>query len=154
MNKVPSSSSSSNTNKIITTINDADILFGCGGALTYYYHHPGNKLFHRIVNENKKRYRNLQKKSNRFILVLSIIMTMENGREGRFLKRKEKQNGWIEVSREEVISKTVQALLEHHDDGASSKSEPAEISRKNLTNRFSSFRLLLCRWKREEKGAS
>jgi hypothetical protein len=93
----------------IVTVNDADILSGRGGKTNK---HPGNCIYRRIVKENRKRYKQMKSNSHKQLMAESIILCVCN-RGGRFLKRHEKdQNTWIELSKEEAMIKTTQALRE------------------------------------------
>ncbi|KAG7352719.1 hypothetical protein IV203_008767 [Nitzschia inconspicua] len=94
---------------IITSINDADVLSGRGGKTNM---HKGNRIYRAIVKENRPKYQELKKISHKQLMAESIIATVHK-RGGKFLKRAGKdQDSWTELSKDEAMIKTTQALRE------------------------------------------
>ena len=97
----------------IVVVNDMDILAGRGGKTN---NHKGNRMFRRLVNDNRHAYQNECKNSKqKFYLAVSIVIAMENVG-SRFLKQQKVGDGneqqWMIIPRREAISKTCQALRE------------------------------------------
>jgi hypothetical protein len=71
---------------------DKDVLCGRGKA---FFHHEGNKIFRKIVDNMIGRYLKAERKSEKSKIVIAISdEVMKTG--ARFLKRKEKGNDWYE----------------------------------------------------------
>ena len=102
----------------IVIVNDMDILAGRGGKTN---NHKGNRMFRRLVNDNRHAYQNECKKpKQKYYLAVSIVIAMENVG-SRFLKQQKLESGdssggneqqWMIVPRREAIAKTCQALRE------------------------------------------
>ena len=118
---LPSNSSTTKNSNNTTNNNclkDADVVCGRGGLANK---HPGNRLFRRIVSENKQYYQKSMNASHKQLLVISIVMAIQK-HGGRFMKKEKKKNncggagggtsGWIEIPNNEANSKTAQALRE------------------------------------------
>jgi hypothetical protein len=96
-------------NEVVTSVNDADVLSGRGGKTNK---HPGNRTYRRIVKENRPRYKQMKSNSHKQLMAESIILCVRN-RGGKFLKQYGKdENTWVELSNEEALVKTTQALRE------------------------------------------
>jgi hypothetical protein len=100
-------------------LRDEDVLSGRGGLSNK---HPGNHVYRRIVSQNKETYQKCEKKLHKFFLAISIIAAVERVG-GRFLRRDESAERWIELPRSDAISKTAQALREQ--EGRSKRSTDA-----------------------------
>lgn len=93
----------------INSINNMDVLSGRGGLTNK---HAGNKLFRSLVKKNRPHYQQLKNNAHKLMLAESIIAAID-ARQGRFLKRLSKDSdNWIELTDEEVVTKTTQALRE------------------------------------------
>jgi hypothetical protein len=94
---------------VIASVNDADVLSGRGGKTNT---HSGNRIYRCIVKENRRSYKLMTSNSHKQLMAESIIICVHN-RGGRFLKHNGKdQNTWVELSKEEALVKTTQALRE------------------------------------------
>jgi len=92
----------------IAIVREYDVLCGRGGLAN---NHPGNRLFRRIIKENKEIYQELSENAVRKqILVSSIIKAIQH-HGGRFLRRKVNGN-WSEITLKEARAKASQALRE------------------------------------------
>ena len=90
-NNATSRSSTSKADELVIIkdedVNDMDVLAGRGGKTNT---HRGNRIFHRLVDENKTIYQkdSTSKQNHRkYFLALSIVVAIEN-LGGRFLKKK------------------------------------------------------------------
>jgi len=92
--------------KLLLHVGDNDVVCGRGSIINK---HVGNRRFRRIINENKLTYARCEKNSHKHFLALSIVLAIER-KGGRFLKRNEKLNEWIKISRKESVAKAAQAL--------------------------------------------
>lgn len=98
-----------NSNQPTAILHAADVLAGRGGKTNA---HPGNKLYRTLVKQNRSSYQSLKSNAHKQLLAESIIISIKN-RGGRFLKRYGKEcNLWIELSYEDALTKTTQALRE------------------------------------------
>jgi len=92
-----------------------DVLSGRGALINM---HPGNSFFRELVRVNKEYYQNPRRtRKEKNIIVSQVVQqVVEYGRNpgGRFLERRGYKSDafWIEMSREQVIKKTKQALRE------------------------------------------
>jgi UvrD/REP helicase N-terminal domain len=94
---------------IITSVNNEDVLSGRGGKTNK---HMGNRIYRAMVKENRQRYQQMKSNSHKQLLAESIIATVHK-RGGRFLKQHgNDQNAWTELSKDEAMIKTTQALRE------------------------------------------
>lgn len=84
-----------------------DVLCGRGGATN---NHVGNKKFRLIVAEYQEEYLNARKKDKSGIAKQIVARVHQNG--GRFLKRDQSNNTWVEVTTKKATEKTSQALRE------------------------------------------
>jgi hypothetical protein len=110
--------------------NDNHVLCGPRGSNV---HHPGNRLFLRLVKANKELYNKdyARHPSFKHLLVLSIIAAIQN-RGGRFVEKEEEGKIWYEMSHKDACAKTVQALL-REDSSVLSKSKMQQVVRKKET---------------------
>ena len=81
-----------------------DVLCGRGGRSNV---HPGNRLFRRLVNHNRRLYQNSDSPLQKHYLIVSIIIAIERTG-GRFL-RKDENNRWERVTPSIAHRKTAQA---------------------------------------------
>lgn len=110
----------------MATKNDNDVLCGRGGLSNQ---HPGNRMFRRIVNENKEFYHKCKSPTRKHLLVVSIIQAIQvHG--GRFVRKR--GNSWIEISHKEACVKTSQALRDSAPDSSSSGSVATSKSKENI----------------------
>jgi hypothetical protein len=94
---------------IIKTVTADDVLAGRGGSTNK---HPGNILYRALVKENRPTYQQMENHFHKQLLAESIIAAVHK-RGGRFLRRHESIPGaWVELSMDESIIKTAQALRE------------------------------------------
>eukprot|EP00934_Nitzschia_sp_Nitz4_P003682 Nitzschia sp. Nitz4//scaffold141_size107518//87781//88335//NITZ4_004295-RA/size107518-processed-gene-0.92-mRNA-1//1//CDS//3329536345//3672//frame0 len=84
-----------------------DVLCGRGGATN---NHPGNKKFRSIVAEHMDEYLQARKKEKATIAKRIVTQIKEAG--GRFLKRDQDTDVWVEVPERRAREKTSQALRE------------------------------------------
>jgi hypothetical protein len=108
---------------LVRTTSLYDVL--CGGrrdgfddsSSRTFHHHPGNQIFHAIVRENKHLYRELLHKTHddraavKQRMLASSIMRAIQHHGGRFLRKYGRH--WIELSEEQVLTKTCHALDDH-----------------------------------------
>ena len=87
---------------------EIDILCGRGGLSNK---HAGNQLYLRIVQHNKDLYQEIQNPKHKHCLAISIIDAVQ-GAGARFLRQNKDTGAWFELSREQTLSKTLQALRE------------------------------------------
>ena len=90
-----------------SSISCNDVLSGRGGATN---NHVGNKKFRLIVAEYQEVYLQARKKEKAGIARQIVNRIHQNG--GRFLKRDESNNTWVEVPANKAVAKTSQALRE------------------------------------------
>lgn len=88
-------------------VTDGDVLLGRGGATN---NHVGNRNFRNIVAEHQQEYLEA-KKTEKAMISKRIVRTVRQ-QGGRFLRRDEKSNRWIDVGDKKSIEKTSQALRE------------------------------------------
>jgi len=84
-----------------------DVLLGRGGATNS---HEGNRKFRTIVAEHQQEYLKARKREKVVIARQIVAIVHTNG--GRFLKRTENAQNWIEVPDKRAQEKTSQALRE------------------------------------------
>merc|ERR1712151_491338 len=84
-----------------------DVLCGRGGATN---NHVGNMLFRKNVSLYQKRYLESRKKEK--TLIANLIVQMVHNSGGRFLKRDDVTNCWLEVPIKKALEKSSQALRE------------------------------------------
>ena len=101
--------SMTNTKVTIEVPENSDVLCGRGGLSNK---HPGNRLFRRLVQENKTVYQLTIGPSHKQFLVMSIMEAIHN-QGGRFIRQE--GGNWVEISRRQVAIKTSQALRENVD---------------------------------------
>ena len=92
---------------MMATIGSNDVLCGRGGATN---NHPGNKRFRAIVAHHMPEYLAARKKEKSIIAQQIVDHIKKQG--GRFLKRSDGNNTWVEVSDKKATEKTSQALRE------------------------------------------
>jgi hypothetical protein len=87
-------------------VRETDVLCGRGGLSNK---HAGNRMFRRIVQENKKIYQSFENPSKKQLMVSSIIKAIKlHG--GRFVRKE--RNEWVEISYKATCLKTSQILRE------------------------------------------
>lgn len=89
--------------------NKNDVLCGRGGLSN---HHPGNRLFRRLIQANKSIHQRLTSTSQKQNLYKSIIVSIHSIG-GRFVRKEDGE--WIEITCIEATAKVSQALREPHD---------------------------------------
>jgi hypothetical protein len=105
------------------TVTDSDVLCGRGGLSNQ---HPGNRLFRRIINENKHIYQKCDNSTHRRLLIISIVSSIRQ-LGGRFLR---KQGAiWTKTSYKEACLKTSQAMREHYASGDETSSSSSNFSK-------------------------
>merc|ERR1711933_311874 len=88
---------------------DNDVMYGRGGGTN---HHPGNKLYRKMVEERKVKYVN-SKRLDKPLVALEIIREWRGQwPPGRFLKHNDKTGLWDDVGDKKAREKTSQALRE------------------------------------------
>jgi hypothetical protein len=90
-----------------------DVLAGRGARSN---RHLGNKLFRSLVKHNRRLYQQLKDNTHKVMLAESIITAIQR-HGGRFIKQQQHHSSsssswWYEVTKEEAITKTQQALRE------------------------------------------
>jgi hypothetical protein len=80
------------------------VLCGRGGLSN---NHPGNRIFRRIVQENKRIYHSFENPTKKQLLVSSIIKAI-NLHGGRFVRKE--RDVWVEISYKATCLKTSQIL--------------------------------------------
>ena len=86
-----------------------DVMYGRGGGTN---HHPGNKIYRKVVEDHKLDYVN-SKRLDKPLVALSIIKEWRaQSPPGRFLKLDEKTGLWHDVGDKKAREKTSQALRE------------------------------------------
>jgi hypothetical protein len=108
-----------------------DVLCGPQGS---NLHHPGNRLFLRLVNANKELYNKdvTRHPSFKRLLVLSIIAAIQK-QGGQFVEKEEEGETWSEMSHKDACVKTAQALSREHS-SVLSKSKMQRVKRKKETS--------------------
>lgn len=95
--------------KNIKEPHDNDVMYGRGGGTN---HHPGNKIYRKLVEDRKLDYVN-SKRLDKPLVALHIIRTWRTQvPPGRFLKMDEKTGLWNDVGDKKAREKTSQALRE------------------------------------------
>jgi len=95
--------------KDVKETHDNDVLYGRGGGTN---HHPGNKLYRKMVEDRKLDYVN-SKRLDKPLVALEIIKFWRSQEPpGRFLKLDEKSGLWQDVGDKKAREKTSQALRE------------------------------------------
>jgi hypothetical protein len=95
--------------KNIKEPHDNDVMYGRGGGTN---HHPGNKVYRKLVEDKKLDYVN-SKRLDKPLVALHIIRTWRTQvPPGRFLKMDEKMGLWNDVGDKKAREKTSQALRE------------------------------------------
>jgi len=84
-----------------------DVLLGRGGATNS---HEGNRKFRTLVAEHQQEYLKARKREKVGIARRIVAIVHNNG--GRFLKRTDNAQNWIEVTEKRAQEKTSQALRE------------------------------------------
>eukprot|EP00977_Amphora_coffeiformis_P015276 scaffold4489_cov165-Amphora_coffeaeformis.AAC.3 len=85
----------------------ADVLSGRGRHVNI---HTGNRLYRRLVDRNKERYRKLDTNGQKILLAESIVLAVRQ-QGGRFLKRNTTTGQWDqEIPHRQAVLKTTQAL--------------------------------------------
>lgn len=88
--------------------NPHDVLCGRGALINK---HPGNVVYRRVVEHNKKTYHSC-KKAYKNLLARSIVEAVARQKPpGRFLAR-DSQGQWLDIGKARAIQKTCQALRE------------------------------------------
>jgi len=107
-NIVSNTSGTKETQQDIASVREYDVLCGRGGLAN---NHPGNRLFRRIIKENKEIYQELSENTARKQMLVSSIIKAIQHHGGRFLRRQ--VNGkWSEITPKEARAKASQALRE------------------------------------------
>mmetsp|Transcript_29940 Transcript_29940/g.45376 ORF Transcript_29940/g.45376 Transcript_29940/m.45376 type:complete len:179 (-) Transcript_29940:123-659(-) len=88
-------------------VTDGDVLLGRGGATN---NHVGNRNFRNTVADHQQEYLKAKKKEKALISKRIVHTVRHQG--GRFLRRNEKSDKWIDVGDKKAIEKTSQALRE------------------------------------------
>lgn len=96
-----------NNNDKSTTIGPNDVLLGRGGLTNC---HDGNRRFRTIVVDHQPEYLGARKKEKAVIARRIVAIIHSNG--GRFLKRADDCDAWVEVPDKRAREKTSQALRE------------------------------------------
>jgi hypothetical protein len=89
------------------SISSNDVLCGRGGATN---NHVGNQKFRAVVAEYQHEYLEARKKEKALIARKIVDRINQNG--GRFLKRGQGSDVWVEVPTKKATEKTSQALRE------------------------------------------
>jgi hypothetical protein len=89
----------------ITTFAENDVLSGRGGGTNV---HPGNRNFRDLINMHRRDY--LKAKKNDKPDISRAIVRAVRCAGGRFLKKDEKANVWLEIGDTQAREKTSQAL--------------------------------------------
>jgi hypothetical protein len=110
---------------IIVDVNSNDVLCGRGGLSN---RHPGNRLFRRLVNHNKKIYQNSNNSSYKNRMADSIVTAIARIG-GRFLRKENKS--WVRVPPKVAHRKTAQALREQD---CPSSSSPTATTHDNTSS--------------------
>jgi hypothetical protein len=105
------------------TVTDSDVLWGRGG---HSNQHPGNRMFRRIVNENKHIYQKCDNSTHKHLLTVSVVSSIRR-LGGRFLRKQ--GASWTEASNKEACLKTSQALREHDASGDETSSSSSSFSK-------------------------
>ena len=97
------------SNEDILEPEDHDVLLGRGGGSN---HHMGNKIYRALVEKLKPKYAGAKRSDKRVYAIAIADAIMAQDPPGRFLERIDADGIWYEVSREQGIDKTAQALRE------------------------------------------
>mmetsp|Transcript_23821 Transcript_23821/g.34805 ORF Transcript_23821/g.34805 Transcript_23821/m.34805 type:complete len:209 (+) Transcript_23821:99-725(+) len=95
------------SSRYTVTIHDNDVLCGRGGASNK---HKGNIHYRNLVQAHQESYLNAKKRDKSKIAKLIVSEIRHLG--GRFLKREDEGNVWVEVGDKKAVEKTSQALRE------------------------------------------
>lgn len=95
--------------KGITEPGEHDCLFGRGGGTN---HHPGNKLYRKMVEDRKGTYLNSKRLDKPLVAMAIINDWRAMDPPGRFLKQDETTKFWDDVGDKKAREKTSQALRE------------------------------------------
>lgn len=128
--------------QFVDSILSFTVLCGRGGGINKHY---GNIVYRRVVEYNKKVYKQVPKR-HRMLVSRSIVQAILNAG-GRFLQE-QSSNGatvWTEIPFRRAVQKTSQALRERSDDGtaAAGEEEPGDEVESNTSlpkNHLSSSR--------------
>ncbi|CAB9530614.1 expressed unknown protein [Seminavis robusta] len=113
-----------NQKTFIAEITELDVMCGRGGKAN---HHLGNKLYRKLVNEMKQKYRNTEDKDDKTELSRSIVdQVYEYG--GRFVKKDAPSGRYYVLSKAEARIKTSQALRENRDSKSSASTSSDDDS--------------------------
>lgn len=88
-------------------VGENDVLLGRGGATNS---HTGNRKFRQIVARHQQEYLKARKRDKVSIARRIVAIVHSNG--GRFLKRTDNAQNWVEVTEKRAQEKTSQALRE------------------------------------------
>jgi hypothetical protein len=88
---------------------DNDVMYGRGGGTN---HHPGNKLYRKMVEDRKLEYVNSKRLDKPLVALEIIRLWRAQLPPGRFLKLDEKTGLWSDVGDKKAREKTSQALRE------------------------------------------
>lgn len=95
--------------------------------------HPGNKIFRRLVDQNRSLYHSGTKKRKGLIATSIVEAIYRHDQPGRFVRQDKKSKLWFDVGIKQAIKKTSQALREivpeKKNDG--DKSATVEITSRN-----------------------
>jgi len=112
------------SSKVITDLNDNDVLLGRGNPLTEY---PGNIRFRAVVQKHQSEYRAAEMRLRKDGIARAVIRRIEESK-GRFLERHHREEGgktrqiggkrvkrpadveWVLADEEKVLLKVKQAL--------------------------------------------
>lgn len=86
-----------------------DVMYGRGGGTN---HHPGNKLYRKMVEDRKLEYVNSKRLDKPLVALEIIRLWRAQLPPGRFLKLDEKTGLWSDVGDKKAREKTSQALRE------------------------------------------
>jgi hypothetical protein len=86
-----------------------DVMYGRGGGTN---HHPGNKLYRKMVEDRKLEYVNSKRLDKPLVALEIIRLWRAQIPPGRFLKLDEKTGLWSDVGDKKAREKTSQALRE------------------------------------------
>mmetsp|Transcript_1214 Transcript_1214/g.1717 ORF Transcript_1214/g.1717 Transcript_1214/m.1717 type:complete len:186 (-) Transcript_1214:171-728(-) len=92
---------------MMTEPNNYDVLCGRGGATNGFV---GNKRYRQIVKDHQDEYLNARKKDKVLIARRIVSIIRQNG--GRFLRRDEASQEWVDVGDKKATEKTSQSLRE------------------------------------------
>eukprot|EP00934_Nitzschia_sp_Nitz4_P002880 Nitzschia sp. Nitz4//scaffold30_size153850//149716//151035//NITZ4_002805-RA/size153850-processed-gene-0.29-mRNA-1//1//CDS//3329547345//2870//frame0 len=104
---MPQSNTDRGNTEIITELRSADVLCGRIGAAKK---HPGNVVYRRLVDENRKLYVTCPAGNKQYISK-SIVTAIRN-QNGRFLERNSDMQTYTDIGEAKAVLKTSQALRE------------------------------------------